>query len=76
MVNHPYQYFTLISCALISMCSTSFLYLIPHFKPTPLLTKAIERRLIAELEILKEREKGLANLITIKITFENKDYIF
>ena len=36
----------------------------------------VERKLREELEILKEREKGLDNLINIKIKFDNEEIFY
>ena len=38
--------------------------------------RQVERKLREELEILKEREKGLDNLINIKIKFDNEEIFY
>ena len=40
------------------------------------MSNTVERRLREEFEILKEREKGLDNLMNTKIKFENKGIFY
>ena len=47
-----------------------------EYEIVKVVNNTVERKLREELEILKEREKGLDNLINIKIKFDNEEILY
>ena len=47
-----------------------------YYEIVKIVNNTVERKLRDELEILKEREKGLDNLINIKIKFDNEEIFY
>ena len=47
-----------------------------EYEIVKVVSNTVERKLREELEILKERDKGLDNLINIKIKFDNEEIFY
>ena len=56
--------------------SYKFVNPLEDYEIVKVVNNTVERKLREELEILKEREKGLDNLINIKIKFDNEEIFY
>ena len=53
-----------------------FLNPLEDYEIVKVVNNTVERKLREELEILKEREKGVENLINTKIKFDNEEIFY
>ena len=60
----------------VSYTHLKFVNPLEEYEIVKLVNNTVERKLIEELEILKEREKGLDNLINIKIKFDSEEIFY
>ena len=56
--------------------SHKFVNPLEEYEIVKVVNNTVKRKLREELEILKEREKGLGNLINIKIKFDNEEIFY
>ena len=58
------------------MCIRDSVNPLEEYEIVKVVNNTVERKLREELEILKKREKGLDNLINIKIKFDNEEIFY